>query len=119
MFSAKKFLSDYFTDLFVNRDLSTIDKYLDKNHFDYDIGPSVKYHIENSKQYLLELFKRRPTIRVKVLKVKTIDNVACAQLRWYETIEKKEKIWLEGVATFLIIDKKIVKRNTLIYKENI
>ena len=112
MLGSKKFLVNYFDNLFIKRDLSTLDKYLDKNHFDYDIGFSSKDHTANSKQYLSELFIRKPTIRVKVLKTKTIKNVICAQLRWYETINKKEIVWQEGIATFLIQNNKMFYMHT-------
>jgi hypothetical protein len=118
MISAKRYIKNYFHGLFIKRDLSTIEKYLDKNHFDYDIGTFEKDHITNSKKYLSELFKNKPSIQVKVLKVKSIGNIICAKLRWYETINNLEKTWLEGVATFYIKDKKILKGNTLIYIAN-
>ena len=118
MLAGRRFLQNYFDGLFIKKDLSFIDKYMDQEYFDYDIGPSVKDHIKNSKEFLKDIFEKQPNLRVIVKKVKRIGSILCAQLQWVIIENRIKKLYMEGIATFEIKKQKIRKRNTLIYIDN-
>ena len=115
---AFEYIKNYFNELFVNKDLSAIDNYLDTKYYDDDIGDTTDNHREESKAYLLELFKKDPTINVCVKKVQVQDDVICAYLEWNSKKEGKIKVLRKGIAIFEIVDRKIKKRHTYIYYAN-
>ena len=93
--------------------------YLHKDYGDDDIGESDANHIENSKRYLLELFKNNPQINVDVVKTMSMDGTIAAYLQWYIAGERGEKdIIRKGIAIFEIEDHHIRKRHTISIPEN-
>lgn len=112
---ALEFIKGYFDDLFVKRDVTALDRYLDKNYFDHDIGDPSIDHIQNSKQYLQKLFEREPSIGVNVIRVMTHDEVITAFLEWTMVKDRVRRATMKGVASFLIRNGRILKRHTFIY----
>lgn len=78
-----EFIQTYFEELFSKRNVDALDIYLDKEYFDDDIDDPSVDHIKNSKEYLLNLFREKPTIRVDVKEAVTRDDVISAFLEWF------------------------------------
>ncbi len=114
-----EFIRTYFDELFGKRNLSALDVYLDKNHFDDDIGDPNIDHIRNSREYLLALFKEQPTIDVDVKDATIQDNVISAFLEWFVCENNVRKAIKKGVAIFVLKDGKILKRHNYIYWEQL
>lgn len=110
-----EFVRNYFNDLFVKRNPDALDDYLDKNYHDDDIGDSDADHIKNSKEFLTELFKARPTIGVDVKKAMAQDNVISAFIEWFVIENNVKRAIMKGVVIFVIVDMKILKRHTYLY----
>jgi len=115
---AKKFLKEYFNTLFVKKRLDRLDDYLDKDYFDSDIGPGVKDHVKNSKEYLPALLEKYPGIRVLVKHAVRFSDVICAHLHWTILKDSKRIVWKKGAAVFVLRGGKILKRSTFIYYES-
>ncbi|MBA4384105.1 MAG: hypothetical protein C0410_05160 [Anaerolinea sp.] len=111
-----KFIRGYFDDLFVKRNIEALDKYLDKTYFDEDIGDPSVDHIQNSKEFLKDLFIRVPTIGVEVIDAVCHDDVLTAYLEWYRMDSDTRQLIRKGVAIFVMNGKQIVKRHTFIYE---
>lgn len=110
-----EFLRTYFDELFTKRNIDSLDMYLDQDYFDDDIGDPTVDHIRNSKEFLLNLFQQKPTIRVEVKDAVTCDNVISAFLEWVVTENGVKKMIRKGVAIFVLRDRKILKRHTFTY----
>lgn len=115
---ALKYIKDYFKTLFVYKELDKITNFLHPDYWDDDIGDSNVNHISSSKEYLSELFKRRPHVGVKVIDANIQNNVITAYLEWHNDISRMDSIWMKGVAIFVLESSKIIKRHTYIYYEN-
>lgn len=77
-----EFIRKYFDELFGKRNLDALDFYLDRNYFDDDIretdddiGETDVDHIKNSKAFLKEWFRTRPSIGVDVKDAMAQDDV--------------------------------------------
>ena len=112
---AKTFIEAYFHELFENRDITALDRYLAKDYWDDDIGEEGIDHITNSKAFLQNLFQTRPKVKVRVGDVMIKDEVLAAYLEWYEREGEVEDVFRKGIALFEIKNMKIVKRHTYIY----
>lgn len=110
-----EFLRNYFNELFGKRNVAALDIYLHPEYFDDDIGDPGIDHIKNSKEYLLNLFREKPTIGVDVKDAITRDAVISAFLEWFVTEKGVKRVILKGVAIFVLRDQKILKRHTFIY----
>lgn len=111
-----EFIRGYFDELFGKRNVKALVDYLDKTYFDDDIGDPSVDHIQNSKDFLQELFLREPTIGVEVIDAICHDDVLTAYLEWYRMDSGSRQSIRKGVAIFIVKDKKIVKRHTFIYE---
>jgi predicted SnoaL-like aldol condensation-catalyzing enzyme len=111
------FIRTYFNELFVKRNLEALDVYMDPNYFDDDIGDPDTNHIQNSKDYLAELFKTSPTIGVNVVDAIAHDDVISAYLEWFICENNVKRTIRKGIAIFVIKDQRILKRHTFIYFE--
>ena len=112
-----EFIRTYFDELFGKRNVNALDVYLDKDYFDDDIGDPTVDQVKNSKEYLLELFKRQPTIGVDVKDAITRDGVISAFLEWFVLENGLKRVIRKGVAIFVINDNKIYRRHTYVYYE--
>ena len=112
-----EFIRKYFDELFVKRDIDALHVYLDKDYFDDDISDPEVDHIKNSKEYLLELFRERPTIGVDVKDAIARDNVISAFIEWFVRENNVKRTIRKGIAIFVVNDQKILKRHTYIYYE--
>ena len=110
-----EFIRNYFEELFGRRNVDALDAYLDPEYFDDDIGDPGVDHIKNSKEYLLNLFREKPTIGVEVKDAVTRDDVISAFLEWFVAENGARRVILKGVAIFVLRDQKILKRHTYIY----
>jgi hypothetical protein len=110
-----EFIRKYFDELFGKRNLDALDLYLDENHFDDDIADPNVDHIQNSKEYLLALFRERPSIGVDVKDAMIQDNVISAFLEWFVCENNTRKTLKKGVAIFVLNNGKILKRHNYIY----
>ena len=110
-----EFIQKYFNELFGKRNLAALDVYLDKDYFDDDISDPEVDHVNNSKEYLKELFRENPTIGVDVNGAITHDNVISAFIEWYVHENNRKRIITKGVAIFVVNNQKILKRHTFIY----
>jgi hypothetical protein len=110
-----EFVRNYFAELFGKRNVDALDVYLDKDYFDDDIGDPNVDPIENSKEYLAELFRKQPTIGVDVKEVMTRDGVISAFLEWFIVENNLKKVLRKGIAIFVLRDQRIIKRHTFIY----
>ncbi|PKO14385.1 MAG: hypothetical protein CVU39_15230 [Chloroflexi bacterium HGW-Chloroflexi-10] len=109
------FIREYFHQLFDLRNIDAIDHYLDRDYYDDDIGDPQVDHIQNSKEFLKNLFIKNPTIGVDVKDAISRDNVITAYLEWYVTKNDTRLTLRKGVAIFVLRGKKILKRHTFIY----
>jgi hypothetical protein len=114
---ALDFIRNYFHQLFDLHDLKALDEYLHKDYFDDDIGDPSVNHLQNSKDYLADLFKLDPLIKVKVVDGLFHDNVITTYLEWYREEAGRQQSVYKGVAMFVIQDDKIIKRHTFIYQQ--
>ena len=112
-----EFVRKYFDELFGKRNIAALDFYLDENYFDDDIGDPEVDHIQNSKAFLTELFKVRPTIGVEVKDAIAQDNVISAFLNWHVLENDTKRILWKGVAIFVLKNQKILKRHTYMYDQ--
>jgi predicted SnoaL-like aldol condensation-catalyzing enzyme len=112
---ALDYLRGYFDELFVKHNVDALDRYLDKEYFDHDIGDTTVDHIQNSKQYLLSLFEREPGIGVEVVRVMGQGDVISAFLEWTVVKDGVRQVNMKGVANFLLRGERILKRHTFIY----
>lgn len=113
------FIRNYFDELFGKRNLDALDVYLDKDYFDDDIGDPDIDHIENSREYLADLFRIHPTIGVDVSDAITKDDVISAFLEWFVFENNIKQVIRKGVAIFVVKDRRIRKRYTFIYQEDV
>lgn len=109
------FIRKYFNELFVKRNLEALNFYMAPNYFDDDIGDPNTNHIQNSKEYLAELFKANPTIGIDVVDAVAHDDVISAYLEWFTCENNVKRTIRKGVAIFVVKDRKILKRHTYIY----
>lgn len=112
---ADRFVRDYFHALFVERDVDSLDTYLDKNYWDDDIGPNETDHVANAKKYLRTMFKERPGAGVDVMRVLTLDDTITSYLYWYAVDGGVKTIMMKGVAIFEMKENRIARRHTHIY----
>lgn len=112
-----EFVRKYFDELFGKRNVDVLDQYLDQDYFDDDIGDPAADHIKNSKEFLKELFRKQPTIRVDVLDAVARDNVISAYLEWHIQENNNIRTIRKGVAIFVLRNQRILKRHTFIYYE--
>jgi len=112
-----EFVRQYFEELFGQRNIDALDKFLDETYFDDDIGDPNVDHIRNSKEYLAELFRTRPAIGVDVKDAITRDDVVSAFLEWFDIDNNTKRVFRKGIAIFVIRDRRILKRHTYVYYE--
>ena len=112
---ALEYIQKYFYELFGKKDLSVLERYLDPNYWDDDIGNNSVNHINDSKDYLQNWFEKNPTINVYVSKAQIANNVICAFLEWNQQTDGKVKTIMKGIGIFEIEGMKIVKRHSYIY----
>lgn len=112
------YLVNYFHELFDLQHTSALDEFLDPRYHDDDIGDDNADHIQNSKEYLAELFAREPGIRVKVEEVMVRDEVITAFLTWYQLEKGVDQSLYQGVAVFVMNGNKIAHRHTFIYHKS-
>lgn len=112
-----KFVQKYFDELFEKRNVDALDEYLDPDYFDDDIGDPAIDHIQSSKEFLKELFRKQPTIGVEVLDAMTRDDVISAYVEWFIRENNNKQIIRKGVAIFRLRDQRILKRHTFVYYE--
>jgi len=110
-----EFVRKYFDELFVKRNVDALDLYLDRDYFDDDIGNPGVDHIRNSKEYLRDLFREKPTIGVDVKAVVTHDDVISAFLEWFVTENSVRRVIIKGLGIFVLRDQKILRRHTFVY----
>lgn len=110
-----EFVRTYFDELFGKRNVDSLDVYLDQDYFDDDIGDPNVDHIRNSKEYLLNLFRERPTIGVDVKDAIAREDVISAFVEWFVTEKDVKRVIFKGVAIFILRDQKILKRHTYVY----
>jgi hypothetical protein len=110
-----EFVRNYFAELFGKRNVDALDVYLDKDYFDDDIGDPDVDHIQNSKEYLAELFRKQPAIGVDVKDAMTRDDVISAFLEWFIVENGAKRVIRKGIAIFVVRDQKIIKRHTFVY----
>lgn len=115
---AESFINHYFTELYVKRNIDALEDFLHKDYWDDDIGDPDINHLENSKDFLAELFKAKPKAGIKVRSVTVLDNVITAYLEWYNDISDAGTLWMKGIAIFVIDFGKIIKRHTYFYQKN-
>jgi predicted SnoaL-like aldol condensation-catalyzing enzyme len=113
---ALAYIRNFFHELFDLHNLKALDDYLHQDYFDDDIGDPLVDHLQNSKEYLTELFKRDPLIKVNVVDVMIHDDVISAFLEWYRVDSDQRQSLCKGVALFVIQDEKMIKRHTFIYR---
>jgi len=112
-----EFIRRYFDELFGKRNVDALDVYLDKDYFDDDVSDPNVDHIKNGKEYLLVLFRERPTIGVDVKDAITRDNVISAFVEWFVIENNVKRIIRKGIAIFVVNNEKILKRHTYVYYE--
>jgi hypothetical protein len=78
-----EFIGSYFDELFVKRNINALDSYLHRDYFDDDIGDPQTDHLQNTKDFLANLFREIPTISVDVKDAITRDDVISAYLEWF------------------------------------
>jgi hypothetical protein len=111
------YLQNYFGELFGKRNIDALDKYLDREYFDDDIGDPTVDHIQNSKDYLKELFNTNSTVGVDVIKAIANENVISAFLDWYVLENGEKKVIRKGAVNFVLRGERILKRHTFIYSQ--
>lgn len=111
------FVRKYFDALFGCHNVAALDEFLDGSYYDDDIGDPNVDHIQNSKEFLKELFSENPTIGVNVLDTITHDNVISSFVEWFVVENDKRRIIRKGIVTFVVHDQRILKRHTFIYFE--
>jgi hypothetical protein len=110
-----EFIRQYFDELFGKRNIDVLDVYLDKDYFDDDIGDPGVDHIKDSKEFLENLFREKPSIRVDIKDAITRDDVISAFLEWFVIEDNLKRIIRKGIAIFVIRNQKILKRHMYIY----
>lgn len=112
-----EYIRKYFDDLFGKRNVNALDVYLDPDYFDDDIGDPGVDHIQNSKEYLTNMFAQNPAVGVDVKAAIVRDGVISAYLDWHVTEKGVKRVIRKGVANFALKQGKIVKRHTFVYFE--
>jgi predicted SnoaL-like aldol condensation-catalyzing enzyme len=112
---AFEYIKGYFHDLFTRRDLTALDRYLDREYCDDDIGDPTVDQIANSKEYLGRLFLEKPTIGVDVIRAVSHGDVIAAFLEWHVREDDVRKVIMKGLANFQLRGNRILKRQTFIY----
>jgi hypothetical protein len=113
-----EFIRTYFDELFGKRNINVLDLYLDTGYFDDDIGDPQTDHIQDSKEFLANLFAENQTITVEVNDAIARDDVISAYLEWITKENGSKQTIRKGVAIFVVKDQKILRRHTFIYFEN-
>lgn len=111
------FVRKYFDELFGCHNIDALDEFLDGSYFDDDIGDPEVDHIQNSKEFLKELFRENPTIGVNVVDTITHDSVISSFVEWYVVENGKIRIIRKGIVIFVVYNQRIIKRHTFIYYE--
>jgi hypothetical protein len=111
------FVSAYFKELFTNKNVGILDKYLHKDYWDDDIGNSDVNHIENSKVFLKNMFYINPSIDVEVKKVQILEKIITAYIEWFNYDKNEKQILMKGIVIFELKDLQIIKRHTYMYYE--
>ncbi len=114
---AEAFVKRYFELLFVDHDIESLDLNLDPNYWDDDIGKQGINHIQNSKEYLKQLFIKNPTIGVEVGNILTQDSTITSYVSWFILNGMERKVIRKGIAIFEMKNWKIAKRHTYVYFE--
>lgn len=112
-----EFIRKHFDELFGKRNIDALCVHLDKEYFADDIGDSKVDHIENSKAYLQELFREKPTIGIDVKNAITQDDVISAFIEWFVFENSVKRTIRKGIAIFAVNNLRIRKRHTHIYYE--
>jgi ketosteroid isomerase-like protein len=112
-----EYVRTYFDELFGKRNVAALDVYLAPDYSDDDIPAGTVDHLKNSKEYLRNLFRERPTIGVDVLDAVAREDVISAFLEWYVVENGTRHVLRKGIAIFVVRDGKIVKRHTFVYFE--
>jgi predicted SnoaL-like aldol condensation-catalyzing enzyme len=112
---ALAFIRNYFYELFEKRNLDALDAYLDEDYFDDDVGDAAINHKKEAREYLTKLFREKPTIGVEVVDALARGQVISAFLEWFVTENGVKKVFMKGVANFVLRDGRIIKRHTFIY----
>jgi hypothetical protein len=112
---ADNFVRNYFHSLFIDKDIDSLDTYLDKEYWDDDIGSAGVDHIQNSKDFLRTLFIEDPTRGVEVKNVITLDDTITCYLYWYTMADEVKTIVRKGVVIFEMRGARIRKRHTYTY----
>jgi DNA-binding phage protein len=113
---ATEYIRNYFKKIFKDHDLSYLDDILHPEYWDDDIGIEGENHIENSKNYLKEVFETINEANVEVTNVNTKDNIISAYLEWTRNEKNKRIVYMKGIGIFEINNRKIIKRHTYIYQ---
>ncbi len=114
---ALEYIRKYFDELFANRNVNILDEYLDPDYFDDDIADPAVDHIQCSKEFLNDLFRKQLTIGVNVQDAMTRDDVISAYLEWYVEEDNNKRTIRKGVAIFCLKNQRILKRHTFIYDQ--
>jgi hypothetical protein len=104
-----EFIRKYFDELFGKQNMNALDVYLDKDYFDDDIADLTVDHIKNSKEFIAELFRERPTIGVDVKEAITRDDVISAFIEWFVDENNVKRTIGKGIAIFVVKNRKILK----------
>lgn len=110
-----EFIRTYFDELFNQRNINALDIYLHEEYFDDDIGDPAVDHIQRSKEFLADLFRRNPMICVEVIDAITHENIISAFLEWSVKENGQKRVIRKGVAVFVIENRKIRRRHTFLY----
>jgi hypothetical protein len=112
---ALHFIREFFRDVFDKRNPDAVEDYFAPDYFDGDIGDPGVDHIQNSKEFLGNLFAERPSIGVEVKDAVSRDDVIAAFVEWFVVGEGGRRPIRKGIAVFVLKDGKIVKRHTYTY----
>lgn len=112
---ALAYLRKYFHELFEKRNLEALDTFLDDDYFDDDVGDPTINHKEEAREFLANFFREKPTIGVDVIEALAYDEVISAFLEWFEIKKGIKKVFMKGVAIFVLRNEKIIKRHTFLY----
>jgi hypothetical protein len=115
---ADAFISNYFFQLFTNRNLDALDGLLHRDYRDDDIGEGDPDHIGNSKKYLRNLFEAIPTIGVDVKSTAIEDDVITAHLEWHKTENGRKVALKKGIGIFVMKDGSVLKRHNYMYYDS-
>jgi hypothetical protein len=111
----REFICRYFKRLFNDRDVAVLEECLDGQYWDDDIGKTDLDHVQKSKDFVSDLFRRVPTIGVEVRGTAVLDDVITAYLEWFDYEKGMRSTWMRGVGVFEMKGGRILKRHTYIY----